>query len=96
MAKYEYIIRSNYSIEELGKMKHKDYAKFVEFARMNEEPHGRLIDVDAFKAYMLKYLIQFVTHPDYAEAKERIEALFKDLDEAPTVLEAFNDKRAEA
>ena len=88
MAKYEYIIRSNYSIEELNKMKPKDYGKFVESAFINEEPHGRLIDVDAFKAYYLKSLMQFVTHPNYAEAKERTEALFKDLDEAPTVLEA--------
>jgi len=90
MAKYEYVIRSNYSIEELDKLESEDYAKFVESAYVNEQPHGRLIDVDAFKAYVLKALVLFVTHPNYAEAKEITEALLKDLDEAPTVLEAFN------
>lgn len=54
------------------------------------EPHGRLIDADAFKAYLLEWLMKFVTHPNFLEAKKVTENFFRDIDEAPTVLEAEN------
>ena len=52
--------------------------------------HGRLIDADAFKAYLLSWLVKFVTHPNYAAAKTITEEFMKDIDDAPTVLEASN------
>ena len=52
--------------------------------------HGRLIDADAFKAYLLEWLMKFVTHPNFLEAKKMTEDFFRDIDEAPTVLEASN------
>lgn len=50
--------------------------------------HGRLIDADAFKASLLEWLMKFVTHPNFLEAKKVTEDFFRDIDEAPTVLEA--------
>ena len=51
-------------------------------------PHGRLIDADAFKDYLVENLLKFITHPNYAEAKQITEDFCKDIDEQPTILEA--------
>ena len=50
--------------------------------------HGRVIDADAFKAYLVESLLKFITHPNYTEAKRITEDFCKDIDECPTVLEA--------
>lgn len=36
--------------------------------------------------------MKFVTHPNFLEAKKMTEDFFRDIDEAPTVLEATNGK----
>lgn len=88
MAKYEYVIRSDYTVDELSEMKEKDRKGLVESAFVNTEPHGRLIDADAFKIYLMQSLLKFITHPNYAEAKRVTEDFCRDIDEQPTILEA--------
>ncbi len=88
MAKYEYVFRSDYSPEELVAMKESGRDVFLDSAFVNDEPHGRLIDADAFKLYLMQSVLKYVTHPNYAEAKRVTEDFCRDIDEQPTVLES--------
>ena len=88
MAKYEYVFRSDYSLEEIIAMKESGRSDIFELAFVNTEPHGRLIDADAFKVYLMQSVLKYITHPNYAEAKRVTEDFCRDIDEQPTVLEA--------
>jgi hypothetical protein len=81
----EYIVRTDKPIR-LDEVLHLHGVHNFEVKRMDK--HGRLIDADAFKAYLLEWLMKFVTHPNFLEAKKVTEDFFRDIDEAPTVLEA--------
>lgn len=90
MAKYEYVILTNYDIDELTEMASEDRCRpgVIEAAYCNTDPHGRLIDADAFKVYLMESVLKFIDHPNYAEAKRVTEDFCRDIDEQPTVLEA--------
>lgn len=88
MAKYEYVLRSDYSPEELVAMKESGRSDLFESSFVSDESHGRLIDADAFKVYLMQSVLKFITHPNYAEAKRVTEDFCRDIDEQPTVLEA--------
>lgn len=84
----EYIVRTD-KPERLNELLHLQGIPHYEVTRLRT--HGRLIDADAFKAYLLEWLMKFVTHPNFLEAKKMTEDFFRDIDEAPTVLEASDN-----
>lgn len=88
MAKYEYVIYSNYGLEDLKKLSSQNMKDFIEKAYVSDEPHGRCIDADAFKLYLMQSCLKHIGHPNYAEAKRITEEFCRDIDEQPTILEA--------